>query len=121
MTIDSGRLCHRVSIQRYVYLLDSNGDVLQDPNSGATTQVWEEQAKVWAAIEPASAREFIASQAVQSKVTGKIIIRHRADLLPTDRIVHNGKIYQIEGILSDKDSGLEYQTIPVSEGVNDGQ
>lgn len=121
MTLAAGRLRHQVSLQRYDYLRDSNGDVIQDPSTGETTQEWVELALLWAAIEPSSAREFIASQAVQSEITGKIIIRYRADILPTDRFVHNGKAYQVFGILPDKDSGLEYLTCPVGTGVNEGQ
>lgn len=120
MTLAAGRLRHRVSLQRNAEVLDTDGEVVQDPVSGEIEREWVELAELWAAIEPASAREFIASQAVQSEITGKIIIRYRADILPTDRFVHNGKAYQIFGILADKDSGLEYLTCPVGTGVNDG-
>lgn len=121
MTLAAGRLRHQVSLQRSDYLRDTDGEVIQDPNTGETTSEWTEIALLWAAIEPSSAREFIASQAVQSEITGKIVIRYRADILPTDRFVHNGKVYQIFGILPDKDSGLEYLTCPVGTGVSDGQ
>lgn len=120
MSIDSGLLRHKVSLQRLTPLIDSNGDEAQNPETGETYKDWSEIAAPWAAIQPASAREFIASQAVQSEITGKIIIRYRADILPTDRFVHNGKAYAIFGILSDKDSGLEYLTCPVGTGVSDG-
>ena len=120
MSIAAGRLRHRVTIQRHDYVRDTDDEVVQNPQTGETLQEWVTLAEVWAAIEPLSAREFLASQAVQSKVTAKIIIRHR-DVVATDRVLHNGKIYQIEGVLADKDSGLEYLTLPVSEGVNDGQ
>jgi SPP1 family predicted phage head-tail adaptor len=73
-----------------------------------------------AAIEPLSAREFIAAQAVQSAVTARITLRYRAGLDASMRIVHNGTIYNIAGVLADPDSGLEYVTIPVSTGVNNG-
>lgn len=121
MSIDSGRLRHRVTLEKFDYVRDSNGDVVQDPESGETLRVWVVLGLTWAAIEPLSAREFIASQAVQSKVTGKIILWYRADVDTTCRALHNGKIYQIEGVLPDKDSGIEYLTFMVSQGVNDGQ
>jgi SPP1 family predicted phage head-tail adaptor len=120
MSIAAGRLRHLVTIQRHDYVRDSAGDVVQDPDTGETLQEWVELAQVYAAIEPSSAREFIASQAVQSEITGKIIIRHR-DVVATDRILHNGKVYQVYGVLPDKDSGLEYLTLPVGTGVNLGQ
>jgi SPP1 family predicted phage head-tail adaptor len=123
MTLAAGRLRHRVLIERYVLAVDSNGDVVQDPDTGETTGSWQELATVWAAIEPLSAREFLAAQATQSQVTARIVIRHRADLDASMRLVHmvngaRGKIFNIHGLLSDADSGLEYITMPVSSGVS---
>lgn len=115
--LESGRLRHRLRIERPVYS--------QDPDTGEQTLNWELVGKVWAAVEPLSAREFIASQATQSEVRARVVIRYR-DISPTWRFVHRkaGKdlIYNIAaGELSDKDSGLEYLTIPVSTGVNSGE
>lgn len=108
----AGELRHRVSIQ-------ANQDI-QDPDTGAMTPAWVEIGKAWAAIEPLSAREFISAQAVQSKVTTRITMRYRDGITAAMRLVHNGRIYNIEGTLADKDSGLEYLTLPCSEGVNEG-
>lgn len=106
--IDAGRLRHRVTIQ---YPADARDSF------GAPEIDWETFAVVWAAIEPLSAREFVSAQAEQSKVVGRITIRKLAGIDADMRIEHNGEIYNIEGILTDKDSGLEYITIPVSKGV----
>lgn len=118
MSIEAGRLRHRVSIQRKVQT--------QNPTTGAITETWQEVAKVWAAIEPLSAREFIQSQAMQAQIVARIVIRHREDVDATMRVVHQrpnkpDKIYSIHGVLADMDSGLEYLTLPVSAGVNSGQ
>lgn len=109
--LDSGKLRHRVSIERIVRT--------QDEDTGAITETWTEVAKVWAAIEPLSAREFVQSAAGQSEVTARITIRTR-EILATDRIAHRGVVYNIRGVLPDKDSGLEYITLPVGTGVNEG-
>lgn len=124
MTLAAGRLRHRILIERYVLAVDSNGDVIQDPNTGETTGSWQELATVWAAIEPLSAREFIAAQATQSKIEARIVLRHRPDLDGALRLVHmvngaRGKVYNPAGFLADPDSGLEYLTSPVSTGVSD--
>lgn len=111
MSIAAGRLKHRVLIQNWKI-------TGQDPVTGEETGEWETFDTVWAAVEPLSARELIAAQAVQSKVTGRIVIRHRDGLSADMRIVHRGRIYNTAGFLPDKDSGLEYITIPVSEGVS---
>lgn len=108
--MEAGKLRHRVSLQR--------NDFTQDPVTGAIKDGWTEYAKVWASVEPLSARDLIAAQGVQSKVTARMVIRYRADIDPAHRIVHRGTVYRIEGILPDRDSGLEYVTVLVSAGTS---
>jgi SPP1 family predicted phage head-tail adaptor len=114
MTLDAGTLRHRVDIQRPLRT--------QNVTTGEVTTSWQSiSAKpIAAAVDPLSARELIAAQAVQSQVVARIVIRWRPDLDASMRIVHRGLIYDIAGVLPDKDSGLEYITLPVSQGVNDG-
>lgn len=124
MSLESGKLKHRVRIDRPTPVLDSNGDEEQADN-GEVLREWVPVAEVWAQVEPLSAREFIQSSTTQAQVIARVTIRFRTDIQPTDRLVHvrlnyPNVVYQIEGILPDKDSGLEYLTIPVSAGVNDG-
>lgn len=113
MSIAAGRLRHRITIER--------PDRQRDPLTGEWIAVWT---PVWesvpAAIEPLSAREFIAAQAVQSEVTARIVIRYREGVTAAMRIVHNGQIYNIHGVLPDPDSGRSYLTLPCSEGVKNG-
>lgn len=125
MSLEAGRLRHRVRIERFDYLRDSNGDVVQDPQTGETSRAWIEVDTVWAAIEPLSAREFIQSQAVQSQVTARVVIRQRDDVDAACRLVHvrRGKpdvIYNPAAFLEDPESGKEYMTAPCSRGVNEG-
>lgn len=107
--MEAGKLRHRISLQR--------NEFTQDPVTGAIQEGWTEYAKVWASVEPLSARDLIAAQGVQSKVTARIVIRYRTDIDPAHRIVHRGTVYRIEGVLPDKDSGLEYLTVLVSSGT----
>jgi SPP1 family predicted phage head-tail adaptor len=125
MNIEAGKLRHRIRIERRDYYYDSNGQPIQNPETGETPQRWVEVQTVWAAIEPLSAREFIQSAALQSQITARIVIRYRDGLDAAMRLVHVRKgrpdvIYNPEGFLPDKDSGLEYLTIPVGAGVNQG-
>lgn len=113
MSIDAGGLRHRVTIQERLNT--------QDPQTGENTYSWEDVATVWAKVEPLSAREFIQSQATQSQVVARITVRYREGLNAEMRMLHNGTAYNIAGILPDKVSGLEYITIPVSQGVNNGE
>lgn len=111
MTLEAGKLRHRVVIEQ-----PSNE---QDETTGAMSPDWTEVCTVWAAIKPLSTREFIAAQAQQSKVIGKIIIRYRDDITAEMRAVHGNKIYSIEGVFPDEDSGQEYLSLVVAEGVKD--
>ncbi len=107
-----GKLRHQVRIERPARV--------QDPDTGAMVPGWELVATVWARIEPLSAREFIAAQASQSKVSGRITIRYRDGLDASMRVRHGSRVYNIEGVLPDNRSGREHLTLPYSEGVNNG-
>jgi SPP1 family predicted phage head-tail adaptor len=106
-----GKLRHQVALQTRTET--------QDDDTGVITQGWADLATVWARVEPLSAREFIASQATQAKVTARVTIRYRDDVVPTMRLVHRGQTYNIEGVLPDKDSGLEYLTLACSSADNE--
>lgn len=109
----SYRLRHRITLEI--------PGLTQDPVGGEMIPGWQVFAEnVPASIEPLSARDFIAAQANQSEITARIVMRYREGILPTMRILHRGKVYAIQGVLPDAKSGLEYLTIPVSEGVKDG-
>lgn len=112
MSLGAGRLRHRVTFQSPVETKDAAGSI---------TVTWQDFASnVPAAIEPLSAREFVAAQSKQSEITARIVIRARAGITPKMRAVHGDKIYAIHGVLPDIDSGREYLTLPVSEGVKRG-
>ena len=110
--IAAGRLRHRVQLQRQV-----RG---QSPVTGAQTVSWEPLAEVWAEVAALSVRELVAAKAVDSEVTMRVTIRQRDDVTDKCRVIHRGKILNIHGVLPDPVSGLEYLTLPCSEGVNDG-
>lgn len=112
MSIAAGRLNKRVALQ--------SPTTSQDNATGAITESYTTVATVWAAIEPLSVKDFIASDERQSKVTARIVIRHRTGIDATWRVVHNSRVYQIVGVLADQDSGIEYLTLAVAEGVNQG-
>jgi SPP1 family predicted phage head-tail adaptor len=110
----AGTLRHRITFQ--------TPSLVQDPETGEMLPGWEPVwEKVPASVEPLSARDLIAAQAVQSEASGRMVIRYRAGVLPTMRILHRGDVYSIQGPpMPDPVSGLEYLTILVSKGLNDG-
>lgn len=109
--IRAGKLRHRIVIQEPVET--------QDQTNGAVNILWQDLATVWAEIVPLSARDLIAAQAEASKVTTRISIRYNNYINSKMRIYHasKDKYYNIEGVLSDAESGFEYLTIPCSEGL----
>lgn len=112
--MQAGKLRHRCTIERPAEQ--------QDPVSGEMIPGWEVVATAWMAIEPLSVRGFIAANATQSEVTGQLVMRYRPGLQvdSTMRVRKGNAVYNIEGVLPDKDSGREYLTLPYSAGVNDG-
>lgn len=112
--LPAGKLRHRVRIERWqAGEVDTNGDTLP----GQWVVVAD---NVAAAVEPLSVREAMQAQAMQSRVTTRITIRHRGGLDASMRILHGSTIYNPEGFVPDKDSLLEYLTIPCGSGLNDG-
>jgi len=111
----AGRLRHRVDIQSRE---ETQDQVTGEMVPGPWVTVW---AKCPAEIESISTREFVDAKAKQSEFTARIVIRYRAGVLDTMRIVHGATIYAIKGPpLADKVSGREYLTLMVAAGVNDG-
>ena len=109
MSLAAGRLRHWVAIQKPV--------TTQDQNTGEMLTTWTNIASTWAEVAPLSVRDFIAAGTEQSQVSARIVIRHRDDVDATMRIVHRGIAYRILGVLTDPETGLEYQTLPVGQGV----
>jgi SPP1 family predicted phage head-tail adaptor len=108
--IAAGKLRHRITIQQPA--------ITQDAQTGEITEGWSTfAANLPAAIEPLSARDFIQSAAMQSEITTRITVRYLAGIKPAMRIVDaaTGSIYNIRGVLSDKDSGRAYITMPCDE------
>lgn len=82
---------------------------------------WADVAILWAAIEPLSVREFVAAGTELSKVDTRIVVRSGIAIDSTMRVKHGDTLYEIIGVLPDKDSGREYLTLACSSGVSDGR
>lgn len=109
--IAARRLRHRVTIQRAVET--------QNPSNGESILTWITYADRWAEYVASSVREFIAAASYQSEVKGRFVFRADPGITAGMRVLHGNpaKVYAVLGVLPDPDSGLEYLTTPVSEGV----
>ena len=110
--MQAGKLRHRIMLQKPVKT--------QSPTTGAVVNSWADVAKLWADVVDLSSREFVAAQAAQTEITSRITIRYRKDVTSKHRILFGSRIFNIQGVLADDKSGLEYLTLPCSQGVNDG-
>lgn len=109
----AGQYRHRVDIQ--------DGTEVRDPDTGGFTEAWVTVfANVPARIAPASGKEFLAAQAIQSEIVARIVIRARPGLKAKQRILHNGDIYNVHAWLPDQESGRDYVSAPCSRGLNEG-
>lgn len=100
----TGRLRHRVTLQRPVTSRDTYGDAIES---------WVDVATVWAAMEDLSGREYWAAAQQASEVTTRVTIRYRDGVHVTWRIVHavTWETYQIHAILDPDGRRRELQLL----------
>ncbi len=110
MVIRAGALRHRVTIQRKTATVDTHGGPIE---------TWETVCSISASIEPLQGREFIAAQAVNAEITGKIRIRYRSDITASMRVLFGAKIYNILSVINPAELNREL-VLMVSEGLNEG-
>lgn len=111
--MEAGRLKHRIKVQKKVNNQDADGNLVEN---------FENVAEIWAEIKDVSAREYLASSSMQTKITTKIVVRY-ASYLEQDnlRILYKNRIYRVEGALNDPKMENIYLTLLCSNGVNEGQ
>ena len=86
----AGHFDQRVTLERFTSEQDNTGQMLE---------AWAPLASVWAAVEPQAGREFVAAGAQQSELTTKIRIRHRPGITSADRVIHDGKVFNITSVV----------------------
>lgn len=112
MKMIAPRLRHRVDIQNFASV--------QDSNTGAVTDTWTDVFESIAAeIMPMSGREFVAAQSIQAGVNTKITIRYVDGVQPRMRVVHGSNIYNIRAVLPDP-TLKRHLTLMAEVGVNEG-
>lgn len=110
--LSAGQLRHVVEVQQQRNVRDAEG--------GFMTEWFTIYPKIYAAVQPMSAREIFIASAGQSSATYRFIVRFKEDIMATQRLLYRNEFYNIEGVIPDEDSGLEYLTLICSKGVNNG-
>ena len=110
--LDAGRLRHVIRIEEQVQIRDEYG--------GIKIEWREKYNKIYASVEPLSMREAYINNSTQNSITTRIIIRYKDDILPSQRVIFRNNIYNIESVIPDNNSGLEWLTLTCSSGLNEG-
>lgn len=108
--MDIGKLDQRITLQSRSVAADA---------AGQDTITWTDVATVWAQVQAVRGREFFAAAQVQQEQTLKVRIRYRADVLPTWRLVWQGRNHDITGVISV--GRKEMTEIMCLQGVKDGR
>ncbi len=117
----AGRLRHRIAIKEKVTTTNSNGDQETDWVQVESTAA---DKKFWAAIEPLSSRELIASEQNNADISCRIVMRYDSRIKASMRAEHDDgtkvTIYNLAAPIRDPDSGLEWMTCPCTALLNQG-
>ena len=104
----AGDLRHLVTIQTPPDV----GDASQD-NYGQEKPDWSRFAKVWAAVEPLSGREFWNAQQIQAQQVTRIRIRYLAGVTERMRILWGARKFNIQSIINLDERNIELQLMCV--------
>ena len=94
----SGRLRHRIILKSPVQTPDGKGGV---------TESWETFATVWASIEPLKGREFYEAQAINSEITGKMVMRYLAGMKSHIKAVLGSREFDILAVINVEEKNRE--------------
>jgi len=112
--MQSGKLPHRITIE-----YETEGE--QDQVTGYVPIIWTEFAKVWGKLEALSTKDQLQAQAINSSMTARCKIRYSSTASQIDstmRVLFRGKYWKIDGDpISDNQSGLEWLTLNLAEGL----
>lgn len=106
----AGRLRHRVTIQSVTTNTDSYGQPIES---------WSTFAEVWAAVEPLTGREYFQAQQLQAEVTYRVRIRYLTGVLPTMRVLHDSRTFEVQAVinLDERNRELHLMCREVDSGV----
>lgn len=102
-----GKLNKRITIQQ--------NNATRDDYGAPAPPSWTTVKTIWAAIQPVSARDFIAGMAQQSEVTHKILVRDGAGITPDMQIAFGTRTFQILASPMNYDEACHQYTIMAKE------
>ncbi|PWD85809.1 phage head closure protein [Ignatzschineria cameli] len=107
--LKAGDLRHRITIEA--------PEVIDGPYREEVWKVYREN--VAAKVTFLSTKEIVASGAELSEVKARIQVRYDKSINAKMRIKFRDELYEIEGVMPDNESGLQWMTVFVTRGVTD--
>lgn len=105
----AGALRHRITIQR-----------LEEIDGPFHKTEWVDyRTNVPASFSFLSGKELVASGAELSQVSARIQVRYDENIDAKMRVIYRNKVYEIEAVVPDNRSGMEWLTLFVNEGLTD--
>lgn len=98
--VQTGRLRHRVTIQRLTRT---------EPGDGTVTVDWTPLETVWASIEPLRGRELIEAQAFGARTTHRVRMREYDGLTSKDRLLFGSRSFEIDSVMDYQERGAEFE------------
>ncbi len=103
----TGKLRHFVEIHAFTVVEDDIGNQIE---------TWAKVAEAWAAIEPLKGDERWAAAYAQATTTHRVTMRPPGvNVHPSNRLVFNGRVFEIEAVLDIEERGRELQLMCVEK------
>lgn len=114
----AGRLRHRVTQQREEEVPDGGGGYVVDwvDYPEGLDDNGNKKAEFWASVEPTVGRESLEARQLEDAITHKIVCRGPRDIKAADRIVHDGRAFNIRSVKDIQERGHRIE-IEAEEGV----
>jgi SPP1 family predicted phage head-tail adaptor len=108
--MNAGKLRHRVTVQFKTVTPDAYG---------GPVETWTDVCTAWASVEPLQGRELANAQTVNTETTTRITMRYMPGVIAANRIVFEGKFYNIQSVI---DTEMKHRELVImaSEGLNEG-
>ena len=88
--MNAGKMDRRITLQRKSSSQDSFGEAID---------TWADISTVWAEVVPVSGNERFVSQQVIAEADTLFKIRYMSGLTPLDRVVYDGRTYDVKGVI----------------------
>ena len=103
----SSRLRQRLTLQKETRVSDG---------AGGYSRSWQDIADLWAEIIPLSGKERLFAEQIEAPISHKILLRYRSDITPDNRLVFEGRIFNIRYVFNVNENN-EALEILAEEGV----